>query len=258
MSDLASKYKKYFEQAIQAAGYAITGGEKYLWNSFGVNARFLDFDYDIDHKISMGLVFDAKNQTLYQGSLFVGNKAYIWTNPDYIQAYKEECYDKGIDPRVALDNTHYLECEVFDDFLEKITEAFTVGECSPYVQISLEFSEDVQNFIDSQPPGFDLDSFVNDALRQEVSILKKKTEDNVRFILKKLEEMGLDEAHIELNAVIGEGNIDEILNWIESIVANSSSKYLRIEYSNKEVREGLRHILKAGYHEFNYFYKNKA
>lgn len=254
MADNLETYKEYFERAIKAAGYAITGGEKYLWNSFGPNARFLDFDYDLERRISMGLVFDSKNQSLYQGSLFVGDKAYLWTNPEYVKAYKEECYDRDIDPRVALDNTHYLDCDVFEDFIEKITEAFTVGQCSPFVKMSIEFSPDVQAFMDSQPEDFDLDAFVNDALRREVSDFAQKSENNVRAILKEMESMDLDEAYISLDAVVGRGNVQEIVSWIKSILPES--KYLRIDYSNKEVREGLRHTLTAGFQEFSYFYKD--
>lgn len=256
VSNSKSLYKSYFEQAVLAANFAITGGARYLWKSFGPNARFLDFDKD--NRVSLGLVFDTQTQDLYQGSLFVGDKAYIWTNPAYINAYKEECYDRGIDPRVALDDIRYIECNVAEDFIEKITEAFTNGVCSPYVKLNVDFSPEVQAFIDGQPEEFDLDAFVNDALRREVTSVQLSNEENVREVLKAMEGMSLNEGYINTDSAIGRGNIEEIVNWIRGVVEQSGLTSVKVMYSNKEVREGLQHTLRIepGFYTFDYFYKS--
>jgi len=104
---------------LTAFKYEVTGGQEYCWDSFGPNAWFLDFGDNIS------IVFDRKNQTIYQVNWYPepseeddDNDNFLqksWINPVFLDAYLDECKARSFQPE-DLQND-------LDAFIKQIQEA---------------------------------------------------------------------------------------------------------------------------------------
>jgi hypothetical protein len=91
-----------------AAKSRVCGGTEYQWQCYGPDARYIDFS-DTDGTEYSSVVFDTKNQTVYELAVYVPgyDQAFIWRHSDFEQAYISECQTRNIEPNIAWDNLVY-------------------------------------------------------------------------------------------------------------------------------------------------------
>lgn len=246
-----------FQQLIEAAHFQITGGAPYQWNSFGPHARFLDFNSS-EFDVEFSIVFDATNQEVFQSCLFVNGSSFRWTNPDYLQAYKEESYSRDIDPRVVYDEVLYTDCDVFEDFLTKVKDSFSSGQCDTTVLISLDLTPEAQETFAQLPENTDIEKFIVDSLTKKVEEISQKNRENWDVIFSTLFQSGIVVTIDNDIAPVSEDNFQEIYNWINSLNSNE----VHLHYYDKETAEGIvSHLTANESHDplftFKYIYKNK-
>lgn len=90
----------------------ISGGCEFLWECYGRNARYLDFQ-DRDGLECGTVIFDTKDQTVYQVDLYVPgqDQAFRWINPDFVKDYTDECVQRKVDPDSAWDNVQFVNID---------------------------------------------------------------------------------------------------------------------------------------------------
>lgn len=99
--------------------YKITDGTEYCWNSYGPNARYLDFSNHIAHG---SVIFDSATQHVYQAEVWFteGKKSpYRWIDSNLKDKVLLEAKQKDVDLSIAFDSVKFIDVEVEEDFLEK-------------------------------------------------------------------------------------------------------------------------------------------
>lgn len=93
------------KEACDAFEYKIYNGEKSLWNCFTLGVRVLDFE--INDETTASVVYNPHVGEVYMAQVWDGSEGeyYVWVDPDYRNAYKEECVLRGIDPDKHTDHT---------------------------------------------------------------------------------------------------------------------------------------------------------
>jgi hypothetical protein len=106
---------------ITAAGARTSGGDPFLWKCFGDNAQYLEFRDENGDGYSH-CIFDTKNYTVYQIHVDVPkqDRAFQWTNPDYVAAYHNESIQHDSDPSLAWDDVVYTIVDDEDTILEYV------------------------------------------------------------------------------------------------------------------------------------------
>lgn len=246
-----------FQQLIEAAHFQITGGAPYQWHSFGPHARFLDFD-SAEFDVEFSIIFDSTHQEVFQASLYLNGSAYRWTNPEHLQAYKAEAYSRDIDPRVAYDDKHFTDCDVFEDFLKKVQDSFNSGQCDDTVLIPLDLTPEAQETFAQLPEGTDLQEFVLDSLMKKVDELFQKNRENWDIVFSTLSQSGIAVTIDNDHAPVSEDNFQEIYNWVKSL----NETEVDLHYHDKETAQGIISYLTANESQvpdftFQYIYKNK-
>lgn len=244
-----------FKQLIEAANFQITGGSEYTWNSYGPHARWLDFNSSV-FNVEFSLIFDCDNQTVYQASLYLNDSAFRWINPDFVEKFKAESFAREVDPRIAYENTFYTDCEVFSDFVSKVKESFTTGNCDTSILIALEFTPEQEELFSKLPEGTDLQDFILKALEEKMEFLTKQNRDNWDIVFSTLSQSGVQTSIDNDASPIAEGNIQEIYNWVNSL----NLPVVSLSYSDKETAQGIVSTLTANkeqtpYLNFQYIYK---
>lgn len=131
--------KEFFE----VIDFKVTDGQKYQWNSFGPNAYAIDYwDGDQDGA-SLTVIFDTVNQTVYsaQACDCKNGRAYRLMNPDYTDAYTEECVKREVED-VAWDDVPWIDLDVDEDWLEKARSIFLREDYDTKIQVPLDLSKD--------------------------------------------------------------------------------------------------------------------
>ena len=244
-----------FQQLITAAQFQITGGSEYQWNSFGYTARFLDFNSP-EFKVDLSLIFDSETQEVYQATMYINESSFRWTNPSFLDGFKKESYERDIDPRLSSEDTYFTDCDVFDDFVSKVSESFTTGTCDTSVLISLNFTPEQEDIFNQLPEGTDIQEFIITALKEKLDILSKQNIHNWDIVFSTLAQSGIITTIDIEDAPISEKNIQEIYDWVNSL----NLKTVELSYSDKDTASGLVCILTANKEEnphltFKYTFK---
>lgn len=136
--------KEFFE----VAEYRITEGSEYGWQCFGHDAYSLDSWNGDQNGHTLTVVFDRKTQVVYQVEAFdyANERAYRIINPDYRQAFDDECKRREIvdqawerDDRTPV---KFTDLDVVDDWLEKASAIVAGEEYDTRVKIPLELDRD--------------------------------------------------------------------------------------------------------------------
>lgn len=127
----------HIKDFLEAINFEVTGGEKYCWDCFGKDARYMDFEIDLNTSISA--VYSTKNQQVFEitATNVFWRKAYAWYDPEYKDAYLTECDKRGVNEYQAFDDVSYeviiSEKEVLDKVanlrhIAKLTQATSENE----------------------------------------------------------------------------------------------------------------------------------
>lgn len=130
------------ESYMKAIGYKIGESTKYYWDCFGKYARYLDYDADMDDP-TISCIFDIKSQEVYMVEMddHRTNITYRWFNPEFVDAYKQECIDRDCIDDLPGDIKLVILTEE-SDILEKIYYAVLGQEYDQRVKIPLDLPDD--------------------------------------------------------------------------------------------------------------------
>jgi hypothetical protein len=136
----------HLSKVNECFGHRINGGSEYTWNSYGPNARYLDFESEYAHA---SVVFDSVTQVVYQADIDAKQDGddglpgpYRWINPLYCQGYMGECKERGVEPFEAWDHVKYIELETVEDFLEKAHAVFNNLPFDKRIVVPLTLGDD--------------------------------------------------------------------------------------------------------------------
>lgn len=137
------------EDFMEVVNYRITEGSEYCWFCFGPNSYCLTSWNGEQDGHSVNIVFDTESQEVYQIDVndYSNVKAYRWTNPAYVEAYRDEAKNRCIDNDFAWEDekgkpVKYIELEVEDDFLDKARSIVNGEEYDERVKVPLDLSKD--------------------------------------------------------------------------------------------------------------------
>lgn len=158
------------KEFIEAIEYKITGGSEYHWDCFGHNARYLDCvdNEGIDGTYSINAVFDGVDQTVYIIEVwdYVNDREYIWINPEFQKAYRKESKKRDVDPDESLDGKKYIQLELVEDILEKISKIVNGEEYDTRIKIPVDFSD--EDLLKYMKLAHDLDITFNELVERAV------------------------------------------------------------------------------------------
>lgn len=128
------------EEFLNTVDYRITGGSQYMWQCFGVNARYLDSE--VQDRYSASIVFDSHTQLVYEATVcdYAADHAYRWINPDFSAAFQAEVADRRAGDQ-AWDDVDYTDLDVTEDFLTKTAAIVTSRSYDTRVTVPLELSD---------------------------------------------------------------------------------------------------------------------
>lgn len=131
------------KQYLESIEYKITGGDEFLWNSFGPNVRSIDCEALEDFSISA--LFDTQTQTVYsvEAHDYLNERSYRFINPAYTSFFAAECIERNVDYDVAYDGLCFIDLEVEEDMLEKVSAMVGGREYDERVVIPLDLDKDV-------------------------------------------------------------------------------------------------------------------
>lgn len=131
---------------LESINYQITGGSDYGWACFGPNARYLD-SMDSEHSdgtYNAHAIFDSETQHIYSVEVwdYKNNREYRWTDPDYSEQFDAECESREIDKAESLDGSKFIDLEVPEDMLEKISAIVAGMVYDDRVKVPIDFTDD--------------------------------------------------------------------------------------------------------------------
>lgn len=132
------------EDYMKAINYRISEGTEYLWKCFGDNPFTLSY-WDNDHDgVSADITFDTQTQEVYYATVhdYAKRRSYRLINPDYVEAYRQECKDKNVVENNAYDEVNYVTLETDEDFIEKLTAIVNKQPYNTKVQVPLELDKE--------------------------------------------------------------------------------------------------------------------
>jgi hypothetical protein len=126
----------FLEEFLNFIGYKLTSGEKYYWNCFGKNARYIESD-EVDSKngfVRALAIFDTETKFIYQLESYDDreNIGYLWIDPFHREAHRLEAIAKGVNPNEMYDDVEFRICETAEEWNEKTLELFEGKESEEY------------------------------------------------------------------------------------------------------------------------------
>ena len=121
-------------------------------------------------------MFDNITQTVYEVEAwdYSNDRAYRWTNPDYIEARDAEARERNIDPQEAWDDVKFVDLEVPADFMEKARAIVAGEDYDTRVQVEIDLDDDLMLFAMRAAHEQDItfNQFMEDLLRSHLDGLK--------------------------------------------------------------------------------------
>lgn len=104
-------------------GWNMVSGAPYLWQSYGPNARFMDFASDCG-TWRISCVFHADTSRVVEISGICGKSAstpWTWVDPEFKDGHDAEARARGVNPNIAWDNVvfHFVGAEDLRQALTK-------------------------------------------------------------------------------------------------------------------------------------------
>lgn len=133
------------QQFLEAGQYRITEGSTYGWQCYGPNAYSLDVQAGDWQSNSAHIVFDRVTQEVYQVTCYdyKNERAYrLFGNDDVRRMCEAEALVRGVDNREAWEDVNYVDLEVEEDFLDKMTAIMLEQEYDTMVSIPLDLDKE--------------------------------------------------------------------------------------------------------------------
>lgn len=170
-----------------AIDYKITGGSEFGWSCYGPNARYLDcMDSEgIDGQYSIHALFDSVTQHVYeiQAWDYVNRREYRWIDPDFVAAHNAEATKNGIGIKESFDDNEYIDLDLAEDILEKIS-AMVAGEeydCRVKVPVNFTDTELLTYMKMAHERDLTFNQFVENILKEAIGLELQKELDEIQF-----------------------------------------------------------------------------
>lgn len=165
---------------MEVVNYRVTEGSEYCWFCFGTRAYCLTSWNGKQDGHSVNIVFDTVTQEVYQVDVcdYAKEKAYRWTNPTHVQAYKDEAKTRNVDDFAFEAHSgkpvKYIELEVADDFIEKATAIVNGENYDERIQVPLDLNKDelYQLMLQAHERDITLNQLVIEVLTAKIDELK--------------------------------------------------------------------------------------
>ena len=127
---------------LEVIDYRITEGWDYQWKCFGDNAYGMDHHDPDRTENSFTIIFDKKNKTVYsvEAHDYQNERSYRLLHPDFAQAHKAECEERGIDD-LAWEHVKFTDLETEEDWLEKARAIFAGEPYDTRISIPLDLPD---------------------------------------------------------------------------------------------------------------------
>lgn len=134
------------QQYFESINYRITEGGDYGWQCYGPNAHMLSSWNGVhgQGRWSTNVIFDTSNQTVYEVEVcdYTNDRAYRMINPDFKSEFDAESVGRCESVNQAWDDVDYIDLDVEEDFLEKLTAIVASKDYDTRVQIPVDFSDE--------------------------------------------------------------------------------------------------------------------
>jgi len=172
--------KDFFE----ATKYRITEGSDYGWDCYGNNAYAIDAWNGDQDGFSSTVIFDRDTQAVYEIQVhdYAKQRAYRLINTDYKNAHNAECDQRSVPVDEAWDEVAYIDLEVDEDMIEKLTKINAGEEYDDRVIIQVDLSDEDQLLLMQMAHERDItfNELIGDVLKQELGHLMKDIEGEVK------------------------------------------------------------------------------
>ena len=168
------------QQWMEISKYKITDGSDYCWSCYGNNAYQLgSWSGDYDGGYSVDIVFDTKNQTVYEVDVhdYTNRRSYRMINPTYVKAHTFEKNTRRIDD-CAYDDVKFIDLDVDEDFIEKATAIVNGEVYDEYIMMSIDLDDNtlLEAFKLAHKANMSFNDYVNMALRNLLTTIEKERE----------------------------------------------------------------------------------
>lgn len=126
---------------LELTNNRITGGSEYMWDCYGKNARFIDFE---NSDIMISMVYDTKTNKAYEMTVDIeetpdGDCAYRWVDEVYQRPLAREYKARGLD----ISSERYTDCSE-DVIILTAKNAMKTADtlADTRVEVPLELSDD--------------------------------------------------------------------------------------------------------------------
>ena len=144
---------------LKAIDYKITDCTDYCWDCYGNNIRSMD-SYNIGFS-ECSAIFTKNGGAIRELTMhdYENLRSYRWTDPQWVQARKAEALSMSMDDNTAYGDINFIELEMIEDMLEKMT-AVTRGEkYDTRIMIPLEMTD--KEFLEVARAAHALDITIN-------------------------------------------------------------------------------------------------
>ena len=144
---------------LKAIDYNITDSSDYNWECYGDGIRCID-SYNVG-LTECSAMFTKNGGELRELTMhdFEARRSYRWTDPQFTQARKAEANSIKVDDNIAYDEVEFIELEMIEDMLEKMTAVSRGEEYDTRIMIPLDMTD--KEFLEVARAAHALDITIN-------------------------------------------------------------------------------------------------
>jgi hypothetical protein len=131
----------HIKDCLELINYNILFCEDFHWKCYGDNIKIINA-VSITGTIIFMYSVDTKEVIEIQAWDDIENYQYRWIHPGYIESYIEESTDRNVNYKLSVDDNKFIDIEIIDDILEKVSEIYNNKVYDTRVSIPLDFSEE--------------------------------------------------------------------------------------------------------------------
>lgn len=163
----------HIPEFLEAIQYNITNISEFTWNCYGRNTIWIDSNKTTRFDVSANFCTTTKELREITMHDYKLNNSYRWTDPKFQEARQIESFKYNVDDKVAYGMVKFIDVEVAEDILEKITDAYNDVEYNDKIIVPLDISD--KDFLTFAKAAHELDitfnEFVELAIKQAVENL---------------------------------------------------------------------------------------
>jgi hypothetical protein len=165
---------------LLATDYRVSELYNYQWQSYGDRAANMSYVAGDLASISssVSIVYDLRTNEAYEMQAWdaVNNREYRWFNPAYKEAHEQEAKRRGVDTKQSYDNNKFIDLEVEEDIIEKVT---AISRGLPYdegvlIPLDMTDAEFMTVALAAHKANMTLNAYMNNILAEIVKQEKAK------------------------------------------------------------------------------------